>query len=151
MMAAYEIQGMAEVKELIQSLRAGAWTLAPMKRSLYRLQGHMGDYSRVLGPPVANYMRGRGRVNAAGVVKKLTSQNLGKRWTTEVRGDGNDIVGVAGNIVSYGPYVHDTERQAWMHRNRGAATTGAVLTEETPWIQNEWDVALRKAAQGGTP
>lgn len=127
-----------------------------MHRSVLRVQGHMGDYDRVLGPAVPSYRRGAGRVNADGRVTRLTSQNLGKRWTSDVSSSGGgawDITGTVGNVVSYGPYVHgdvtDPIPQAWMHRTRGAQTTQQVLDQEEAWIRGEFDTAIHNALNGG--
>lgn len=134
-----DIEGLEEVQAVLAGLSPLRWAVRPMQRSVLRVQGHIANYDRSLGPATARYMRGRGPVNAAGKVTRLTSQHLGKRWTNEVRTSGNDIEGIVGNVVSYGPFVHDPDHQAMFHRARGAATTQSVLDSETPWILNEWN------------
>lgn len=147
-MATLEIEGMADLQRILGDVAAAQTLRRPMLRSVMRLQAHIGDYSRSLGAPVATYMRGRGPVNAQGAVRRLTSQNLGKRWTTDVTTNGNDVTGVLGNVVSYGPYVHDAELQAGFHRARGALTDVQVLADEEGWIMGEFERTVQDVCDG---
>lgn len=150
-MATVRIEGIDEVRRILGAAIANATLRRPMQRSLLRLHGVAGDYGRSLGPPSPRYMRGRGPVNASGVVTRLTSQNLGKRWTEEIYEDSDGLRGVLGNVVSYGPYVHAAEgepRQAWMHRNRGALTDARILANEESWIRDEFDSTIQSVFDG---
>jgi len=89
---------------------------APIQRSLAVLHADMATYPPVR--PGQRYIRGRGPTNAAGEVLRLTSQQLGKRWTERITEGGGTITGELGNNATYGPYVQDSELQAWMHRDR---------------------------------
>ena len=57
-----------------------------------------------------------------------TSETLGRKWTTSMRDDG--LTGVAGNNVSYSPFVHDPLKQTWFHEATGWKTTEQVVDEE---------------------
>lgn len=43
---------------------------------------------------------------------------LGRRWTTEVSRQGDDLVGRVGNVTVYGPFVQSVDGQAAVHRGR---------------------------------
>jgi hypothetical protein len=64
------------------------------------------------------YIRGQGTPDASGRVRRITSQDLGHKWTLEVVTFGNEVRGTVGNNVTYGPYVQSREMQAWMHQGR---------------------------------
>ena len=49
-------------------------------------------------------------------VPYVRTGTLGRRWTTEIAGEGDDLVGTVGNQTSYGPYVMDRDLQAPMHQ-----------------------------------
>lgn len=84
-------------------------------------------------------------MNRRGQVTRLTSKHLGKRWTSEVKVSGGDVLGVVGNDVSYGPFVQSAEHQAWHHGLRGWKTDEQVLEEEAAWVQREFAGAIRTA------
>jgi len=87
-----------------------------MTRGLARLQAGMAIYPPTR--PGQRYVRGRGPTNAQGRVIANTSQNLGKRWTSEISESGSGITGRIGNNTTYGPFVQSAEDQAWMHQGR---------------------------------
>jgi hypothetical protein len=147
-MATITIQGLDELQRILGDVASGQTLRRPMLRSMMRLQSHMGDYGRSLGSPVPSYVRGRGPTNAAGVVTRLTSQNLGKRWTTDVTTNGGNVRGTLGNVVSYGPYVHDAEQQAGFHAARGALTDVQVLADEEGWITTEFERTVQAVCDG---
>lgn len=89
---------------------------APMQRSLAVLHDDMATYPATR--PGQRYIRGKGPINAAGEVTALTSQQLGKRWTERITTGAGVIRGELGNNTTYGPYVQDSEEQAWMHVGR---------------------------------
>lgn len=147
-MASITIEGLDELQRILGAVAAAETLRRPMSRSLMRVQSHIGDYGRSLGSPVPSYVRGRGPTNAAGVVTRLTSQNLGKRWTTEVTVNGGTVTGTLGNVVSYGPYVHDAQYQAGFHHARGALTDVQVLHDEEGWITTEFERTVQAVCDG---
>lgn len=148
-MATRVIEGLDELQRILGEAAATQTLRRSMQRTMYRLQSHIGDYGRSLGPPVPTYVRGRGPTNAQGVVTRLTSQNLGKRWTADVTTTGNDVTGTLGNVVSYGPYVHDAAYQAGFHAARGALTDVQLLREEEDWITAEFERTVQSVCDGG--
>lgn len=50
---------------------------------------------------------------------------LGKSWGTSVQPDIPRAT--VGNPTSYGPYVQDSDRQAWMHKGRWQTTRDVAL------------------------
>lgn len=148
-MATITIQGLDELQRILGSVAAAQTLRRPMSRTLSRLQSHVGDYGRSLGPPVPTYVRGRGPTNAAGVVTRLTSENLGKRWAADVTVSGNNVTGLLGNVVSYGPYVHDAQYQAGFHAARGALTDVQLLDQEEAWIMGEFERTVQAVCDGG--
>ncbi len=113
---------------------------APTQRSLAVLHSGMASYP----PPRTGqrYVRGRGPTNAAGEVTRLTSQQLGKRWTERITTSSTAIRGELGNNVTYGPYVQDSEEQAWMHAGRWS-TNEQVAEENTGAIQGFFTDAIQ--------
>ncbi len=106
----------SEVLAVLGRLASNNWLRPPMVRGLARLQADMAIYPPTR--PGQRYIRGRGATNRQGRVIANTSQNLGKRWTSEINESGSGIEGRVGNSTSYGPFVQDSERQAWMHAGR---------------------------------
>lgn len=147
-MATITIQGLDELQRILGDVASAQTLRRPMLRSVMRVQSHIGDYGRSLGPPVPTYVRGRGPTNAAGTVTRLTSQRLGTRWTTEVTVNGGTVTGTLGNVVSYGPYVHDAQYQAGFHRARGALTDVQVLHDEEGWITQEFERTVQAVCDG---
>lgn len=148
-MVTLEVKGIEEIERILGAVVAAQTLRKPMQRTVYRLQAHMGDYSRSLGAPVSTYMRGRGPTNAQGIVTRLTSENLGRRWTADVTTSGNDVTGTLGNVVSYGPYVHDAAYQAGFHAARGALTDVQALADEEGWIVTEFERTVQSVCDGG--
>lgn len=88
----------------------------------------LGDKTISLG----HYVRGEGWVTAGG--KHLgNSETLGRRWTTEVNADGSR--GVVGNNASYVQYVHNQDKQAGFHKDRGWPTAQEVVEERRQEIR----------------
>lgn len=106
----------SEVVGILGQIAANNWMRPPMVRGLARLQHDMAIYPATR--PGQRYIRGRGPTNSRGQVTRLTSQNLGKRWTSEINETGNGLEGQIGNNTTYGPFVQSSEQQAWMHAGR---------------------------------
>jgi len=71
------------------------------------------------------------------------SQDLGHQWTTKVATGSDWIEGEIDNKVSYGPYVQDSELQAWMHQGRWDTIQG-ITEQETAHIEAIFLVLLEK-------
>ena len=68
---------------------------------------------------------------------------LGKGWTKQV--EPTVPRATVGNITSYGPYVQDPDRQAWMHRGRWQ-TTLDVARRRTEDVKRLIEAALARWA-----
>lgn len=128
-----------EVVAMLGLLAANNWLRPPMVRGLARLQNDMATYPPTR--PGQRYIRGRGPTNSRGQVTRMTSQNLGKRWTSEIDETGSGINGRIGNNTSYGPYVQDEENQAWMHRGRWP-TDEEVARQNESAIRADFEQAI---------
>jgi hypothetical protein len=81
----------------------------PVQRAVLRLQAYMAAY-----PPQrtgANYRR---------------TGTLGRRWTTQITGGSDEVVGEVGNTTLYGPFVQSAEFQARWHKGRWQTDHKAV-------------------------
>lgn len=105
----------------------------PMDRALFRLQNRMADYPPP--PPGSTYRR---------------TGTLGRRWVGAkreiVRATSAEITGRIGNNTEYGPYVQAKQWQRRVHRGRWPNDED-VASQETPWIQRQFDDALGDAAE----
>jgi hypothetical protein len=97
------------------------------------------------GRPMGYYKRGTGYINAAGVQTSY-SQTLGRSWTTEMKSDGYS--GKVGTAVSYAPYVHDRDHQAWFHVLRGWKTVQTVAEEEIGYVKDLIKQAIMAVLHG---
>ena len=117
--------------------------LAPaMRRAVNRLQRDMQEYPPVR--PGSRYVRGRGMADADGVVRRLTSEQLGKRWTTKVDVSAAELVGTVGNNVSYAPFVQSRQFQVRVHRGRWP-TDASVMNRNAPAIVRDFEQATADA------
>ena len=78
-------------------------------------------YERSYGP---RWLRKR----KGGVGGRKTSERLDAKWSTVSRNSG--LTQVIGNNASYAQFVHDSEKQAKIHGDRGWKTDEQVLAEE---------------------
>ena len=96
------------------------------------------------------YERGYGprwlRKRKGGVGGRKTSETLGRKWATASLNSG--LTQRIGNNASYAPYVHDAEKQAKIHGQRGWKTDEQVLREEgdqvLEFIQHEVEKELSR-------
>ena len=123
-----------------------------MGQALELLRGDIADYPRATAanrPPGINgyswYERGFGTRT---VTRRSypTSEELGRSWTTETEGGffGGGVRGTVGTGVSYGPYVHDPDKQASFHTARGWPTTDEVVRENEKGIVGLFERAVNK-------
>lgn len=146
-MPSYTIRGGAELEATLGRMAAMPIIRRAVERGTARLLGHISSYTRVAGPSVASYRRGFGPLRADGTVRRMSSEKLNERWTSKIEESSNSVTGIVGNNTSYGPYVMDVQRQAYMHRGRWQ-TDEAVLADETPWIQEEFEALMANAIAG---
>lgn len=69
---------------------------------------------------------------------------LGRRWTTEVSRQGDDLVGKVGNVTAYGPFVQSVDGQAAIHRGRWR-TDEQVARLMEPSIQALFEARIQAA------
>lgn len=69
---------------------------------------------------------------------------LGRRWTTEVSRQGDDLVGKVGNVTVYGPFVQSVDEQAAVHRGRWR-TDEQVARLMEPNIQALFEARIQAA------
>jgi hypothetical protein len=117
----------------------------PMYRAVYRIQGYMANYPRQRNPNT-RYIRGRGWADKDGVVRRLTSEHLGKRWTTKVDITSDGLRGKVGNNVSYAPYVQSAKFQATVHKGWWQTDEMAVRRNRAA-IVRDFNSAIRRALQ----
>lgn len=104
----------------------------PMTESMVLLQSEVATYPPQ--PSGSTYRRGT----------DPRSEQLGKKWTYEIRGSGKSLEGILGNNTSYGPYVQDAERQArWMAHWQ---TDEQVATENETRVVGFFDEYLQDLA-----
>jgi len=89
-------------------------------------------------PPGTNgyswYERGFGTRTVTGKAYP-TSETLGRSWTTQVRGFGDNMAAFLGTRASYAPPVQNAERQARWHSARGWITVQEALRDSEAWIR----------------
>jgi len=103
---------------------------APMQRSVSRIHGDAATYPPA--PPGSTYIR---------------TGTLGRRWTTQVSTEGNDVIGIVGNKTTYGPYVMGDDLQARVHRGRWR-TMGKLAEAHMPAILEDFRTTLQDALGG---
>ncbi len=113
-----------------------------MRRTVLRLQRDLQEYPPPR--PGSRYVRGRGMADADGVVRRLTSEQLGKRWTTKVSASSTELVGTVGNNASYAPFVQSRQFQARVHRGRWP-TDASVMNRNAPAIVRDFEQATADA------
>ena len=133
-----KIKGFEEAKARIGELRDSPKLIAALKAAAAHIKGKINIY-----PPATEanspssqrwYERGYGPKwqTRNGVNGRKTSETLGRRWTIKVFG--GQLKVEIGNNVSYGPYVHDQDKQASFHKARNWKTTEEVAKQEEPTV-----------------
>ena len=117
----------------------------PMRRAVLRLEAAMKEYPPER--PGQRYVRGRGMPDADGIVRRLTSEQLGKKWTTRIKQEGEYLVGSVGNNASYGPFVQSRRFQARVHQGRWR-TDEQAMNENAAAIIGDFEAAIRRALGG---
>ncbi|RLC77701.1 MAG: hypothetical protein DRJ03_26400 [Chloroflexi bacterium] len=73
-----------------------------------------------------------------------TSEELGRSWTTEVRGFAAGVRGVVGTKVSYAPLVQDEKRQADVHERHKWPTVQGVFKDKAREIVQLFDSVIAR-------
>lgn len=136
------ITGTSELLAKFDRVQAAHILQQPMRRAVLRLEAYMKVYPPVR--PGQRYVRGRGMPDADGIVRRLTSEQLGKRWTTAIKQEGQYLVGNVGNNASYAPFVQSRQFQARVHRGRWRTDVQA-MNENAGVIIGDFEEAIRRA------
>lgn len=99
----------------------------PMHKAMFRLQTPLATYP----PKPANS-------------KYERTGTLGRRWTTEVDVQTNEIIGKVGNNTEYAPQVQAAQFQRPIFKRIGWPTDQAVLKRELPAIIKDFEEAVSK-------
>lgn len=139
------VEGVDRVMRKLGALEGTRVLERPMQQSVRILERDMKEY-----PPKragSRYVRGRGMMNADGVVKRITSEKLGSQWTARVTIDTSGVRGRVGNITSYAPFVQSRQFQAAVHRGRWQ-TDYTVIMRRRGEIVDRFQAAIRRALGG---
>jgi hypothetical protein len=137
------IQGVDKLVAKFGRIQAVTLLEPPMYRAVYRLQKYMATYPRQRNPDT-RYVRGRGWANKEGVVKRLTSEHLGKRWTVRVEASSGGLQGKVGNNASYAPWVQSARFQARTHQGWWQTDMDAIRIHR-PAIVKDFNITIRSA------
>lgn len=145
-MADIQINGLdALLAKLGTVERVGDVLQPPMQRAVFRVQARIAKYPPAI--PGSRYVRGRGWADRDGKVRRFTSENLGKRWTTKVYRQSGGVVGKIGNNASYGPRVQSKQFQAKVHQGRWTTDEDA-LSAELPTITADFNRTVQDVLNG---
>ena len=146
------IKGMNKLLRKLDTVAKLKGAKRGLKSGAKHIEGTIKEYAPKSEANVAKshgrwYERGWGsrykRLDGA-VTGKKTSETLGRKWTTASRAGG--LQQMIGNNASYAEFVHDEEKQAKIHGDRGWKTDEQVLREEgdqvLEFIQHEVDREL---------
>jgi phage gpG-like protein len=129
-------------------------TKAMFKGIAEHLRGKIAVYpsdTQANRPPGVNgyswYERGFGTRTVTGRAYP-TSENLGKSWTTQVRGFGDNMTAFVGTRASYAPYVQDAERQAQKLGDYGWGTVQEALRASEQWIKDFGENCINRIIGG---
>lgn len=105
----------------------------------------LGKGSVALGVISAKYAHERHKVKSEPVVigykLRPSSQQLGKKWVTQVRTEGSEILGVIGSPVTYADYVNGFQ-QAKFHERRDWPNPEKAFEQGWPDIEASLDHQL---------
>lgn len=147
MIASVKIDGLVPLQQKIRRLESMEPVTAGLGEATLYLKGKIAVYPRVRrGPMVGGFKSDRQRRKVFAMIREgeipyrrgqsSSSQDLGQKWTTEVKG----LAGRVGNNVPYGPLVQDRQRQAAYHKITGWITIQDVA-------EGEGDKAVEIVAQ----
>lgn len=142
-MTKVEVRGLDKAMRKLEKVGGRGALKRPMIKATAHLLDVIAKYPPATSantPPGNNgfswYERGFGTRSVTGMAWP-TSETLGRRWTTEVSGDGRK--GIVGNNASYGPYVQSAEQQAAFHARNGWKTDATVAQEEAASVVRFFD------------
>lgn len=117
----------------------------PMQRGLFRFQRRMQEEPPPLSPrqgPVSKRTSKRGRAAFRSGYRRTGTYR--RRWTTQITGAGEGLVGKVGNNTRYAPYVGSARWQAKIHQGRWN-TDDQVVKEEAPAILADFTREIDRA------
>ena len=104
---------LARIQQRLDTGDPGSTLRQAMRRAVLRVQAGMMDYP----------------TQRSGSSYRRTG-TLGRRWTTEVLPEGDELIGKVGNNTKYAPQVQSEKFQARVHRERWQ--TDADVLEKSP-------------------
>ena len=152
--ATVKIEGLDKLMKKVKSIEGLEVVKGGISAAALHVKGKIAKYppgseANTKGPyPKRWYYRGIGQFWArvdGSFGKRLTSEDLGQKWTKQTRDAG--LTAVVGNNVSYGPFVQDRDKQASFHGRRGWKTTQDVAEEETREVTELVVKAVNKALE----
>lgn len=159
MPASIEIKGVDELIRKLGRVEGVKVLEAPMKRSVYRLQRDMADYSNSPKPASgewAAWVHSHSPAKAAQIrgaywakVQRLgrhpgRTGTLGRKWTVKISRSVNGLTGKVGNNTEYAPFVQSDRFQARFHQKRWQ-TDRIVVQRNRAAIVNDFETEIRRA------
>ena len=137
-----KVKGLEALSRKLRALAQGKYLDKVVAASKARLMRRLAQYppkspaNRPRPAPGRWYERGWGARSAAGRGRR-TSQNLGRSWLAQKRGQGFLIR----NTASYAPYVMGRKQRA-LHRRRGWQPAHTLLAGEARRLEGDLIKAL---------
>jgi hypothetical protein len=153
-----ETEGFREFEHELATLKQRAKPLLnrAMEQSVLLLLGNVQEYppqpSRFRAKSFNTYVRGRGRVPIAmlkpdaksrGGKGDMSSQQLGKKWVSEVKSQADAVLGIIGNSATYADYVQGKGQVSW-HKETGWTTIRESFEREEKAIDRLFEEALEE-------
>jgi hypothetical protein len=110
----------------------GWWSPIKRREKLNSIAEQRGGFGRSIGRGV---IRKRGVSHVVGYKLHPNSENLGKKWVTEVRLFNRGVMGVVGNNVTYAPFVQGDKQsklfamRKWMNLDSGLENASPTINE----------------------
>jgi len=120
-----EIKGLDRLIGKLDGIDIISALKSPMHKAMFRLQTPLATYP----PKPANS-------------KYQRTGTLGRRWTTEVDTQPNEIVGKVGNNTEYAPPVQAAQFQKPIFKRIGWPTEQVVLQQQLPAIIKDFEDAV---------
>ena len=121
MAGSVEVVGLDEVLRKLGNAASPANLMRGMRKATLLVQGGVAVYPPAQPKPMQWKSERQRRFVLAALhdgtiqIPYRRTGTLGRRWTSEVSAEGNDVVGRVGNNTVYGPYVMGKDGQAGYH------------------------------------
>lgn len=145
--AVTEVVGIDEVLERLGDAASPATLVRGMRKATALVQREIAVYPPAQPQPMVWASERQRRFVMAAIregriqVPYRRTGTLGKRWTSEVAGEGADVVGRVGNNTTYGPFVMDKKLQAAYHQGVWPVAMDVVEEHRGEIVQCFVDVA----------